>query len=319
MQGMDCRNFKELLDSYLCGELAVETNHAILRHAEHCSPCRNEMACRRGLRQTLRHACSQDRMSLEAAERLRTCLRAEAKACERAGWNLRDLAARLFRVRVVLPAVGVAVLLLVAGSVWSLRFRDKHRYDLAGNLMAAAAGDHRVCGAKYISGPSDPVVDDSLRSQDPAYAGLEKVAAPGASQVGGLELRTAHVCTENGRRFAHLVYAKQSQVISLQVTTRDAEALGVGELPDDDGAAVGLQQVLQEDLTLNAFQTNRFIVLVIAALSSGEGQSLAERLGRPVAEYLRRYEAGQGRVSATGPIRRLDFAQFEDGNRTHKQ
>lgn len=319
MQGMDCRNFKELLDSYLCGELAVETNHAILRHAEHCSPCRSEMACRRELRQTLRQACSRDRMSLEAAERLRTCLRAEAKACERARWNLRDLAARFFSFPVLLPVAGVAILLLVAASVWMFRSPDKRKYDLADSLMAAAAGDHLVCGAKYVTGPSDPLVDESLRTQNPAYAGLETIAAPGASQAGGLELRAAHVCTENGRRFAHLVYAKQSQVISLQVTSRDAGALKLGELPDDDGAAAGLQQVLQEDLTLNAFQTNRFIVLVVAAMSSGEGQSLAERLGRPVAEYLRRFEAGQRRVSTNGPIRRLDFAQFEGGNRNHKQ
>ena len=71
---MDCRDFKEMLDSYFCQELAVETNHAILCHAEHCPPCRNEMASRRSMREALQRACAQDQMSDEACERLRALL-----------------------------------------------------------------------------------------------------------------------------------------------------------------------------------------------------------------------------------------------------
>ena len=59
MQTMDCRNFKEVLDSYLSDELAVETNHLIIRHTEHCADCRSEMAARRNLRGILRGAVRQ--------------------------------------------------------------------------------------------------------------------------------------------------------------------------------------------------------------------------------------------------------------------
>src|SRR5262245_39024122 len=78
MRLMDCQNFKELLDSYLCGELAVETNHTMLAHAERCCSCRNEMTARSQLRKSLRRACSREKMSEAAIENLRLRLRSEA-------------------------------------------------------------------------------------------------------------------------------------------------------------------------------------------------------------------------------------------------
>src|SRR5262245_52176353 len=78
MRLMDCQNFRELLDSYLCGELAVETNHTMLAHAERCCLCRNEMAARSQLRRSLRRGCSRETMSEAAIENLRLRLRSEA-------------------------------------------------------------------------------------------------------------------------------------------------------------------------------------------------------------------------------------------------
>src|SRR5688572_879487 len=75
---MDCQNFKELIDSYLCGELAVETNHSILHHEERCCACRSEMAARRRLRASLRSVCSKEKMSDRAMESLRERIRSEA-------------------------------------------------------------------------------------------------------------------------------------------------------------------------------------------------------------------------------------------------
>lgn len=72
---MDCRNFKELLDSYLCDELAVETNHQMQRHVECCPGCCGEMGARRELRRVLKIACGKEQMSQEARARICTKLR----------------------------------------------------------------------------------------------------------------------------------------------------------------------------------------------------------------------------------------------------
>jgi anti-sigma factor RsiW len=51
---MQCRDFRELADSYLSDELLVETNHDVIRHLETCPDCRRELAARRELRSKLR-------------------------------------------------------------------------------------------------------------------------------------------------------------------------------------------------------------------------------------------------------------------------
>src|SRR5262249_49591036 len=124
---MDCQNFKELLDSYLCGELAVETNHTMLCHAERCCSCRSEMAARRRLRASLRLACSKEKLSDQAMEKLRARLRSESglgNVGARAGVMARRLNwfTGLFKTRLLTPVAIVAALALFIGAAWSLYF-----------------------------------------------------------------------------------------------------------------------------------------------------------------------------------------------------
>src|SRR5690348_11064827 len=53
---MNCRDVRDIADSFLCEELLTETNHEILRHLDTCPPCRTELDQRRRLRSTLRAA-----------------------------------------------------------------------------------------------------------------------------------------------------------------------------------------------------------------------------------------------------------------------
>ena len=51
---MNCRDFREFMDSYLSDELLTETNHDIIRHVEECPDCRAEIEARRHVRARLR-------------------------------------------------------------------------------------------------------------------------------------------------------------------------------------------------------------------------------------------------------------------------
>src|SRR4029450_6326549 len=53
---MNCRDVREVADSFLCEELLTETNHEILRHLDTCPSCRAELDARRRLRGALRAA-----------------------------------------------------------------------------------------------------------------------------------------------------------------------------------------------------------------------------------------------------------------------
>jgi predicted anti-sigma-YlaC factor YlaD len=96
---MDCRAFKELLDSFLSDELKVETNHAILWHAERCATCRAEMEARQRLRVLLRRIRDNSQTSAEFHEQLRERLRLEVVAEKTSGARGVSVFLRLFARR----------------------------------------------------------------------------------------------------------------------------------------------------------------------------------------------------------------------------
>ncbi|MBO0726892.1 MAG: hypothetical protein J2P52_14905 [Blastocatellia bacterium] len=311
---MDCQNFKELLDSYLCGELAIETNHSILRHAERCGVCRSEMAARRRLRASLRSVCSKEKMSDLAMERLLERIRSEAGVGAdstpagvgkgRSGKGGNGWFAGLFKIWLLTPAA-MALLLGAALGLYTMRrgaadgarrtrrisSEQINALELSGSLVAESAGDHRACAAHFAGATGPAEMPDSVREYDPACARLEKIAAEGAR---GLSLRAAHVCRFGDRKFAHLVYTRGGGPVSLFVTARDTRALKSGTTPSFSGLSLGQQRFTLDHIALGAYQTLKRIILVASDLPEDENASLAERLARPVVEHLRKSEAGAG-------------------------
>src|SRR5262245_5360853 len=53
---MNCRDVRDIADSFLSEELLTETNHDILRHLDTCPSCRTEIDARRRLRRAVRDA-----------------------------------------------------------------------------------------------------------------------------------------------------------------------------------------------------------------------------------------------------------------------
>ncbi len=304
MQILDCRNLKELLDSYLSDELSVETNHAVLRHVEQCPVCRTEMAGRRSLRESLRRAVRQVRMSKDGRERLRARLRADATLAPTEAGNKRITSAphrKPFFKRVIEPlftafsgrgfSVAATAMLLVAlsvGGFFLFRPQITTAAALSEALWKEAMGDHDYCAAQFRHEEGSVRMTASARNYDAAYADLDRIAEVGAA---GLKLHSAHICGFAGRNFAHLVYTRGDDLISLLVTERNPLALKKGEVPNDDGLTAGLQQEIQGNFNISAYQTRKHIVLVVTSLSQPETSSLAEKIAKPVSDHLRKLEA----------------------------
>ena len=88
---MQCREFEEIVDSYLKDELSVETNHDLLKHLEACAACRTELAARRETRAQLRlafDAAPEFQLRPEFTFQLRNHLKAEALGIPVASRNL---------------------------------------------------------------------------------------------------------------------------------------------------------------------------------------------------------------------------------------
>lgn len=296
---MDCRSYKELLDSYLCQELAVETNHQMLHHTEHCASCRAEMASRRNMREALRRACSKDCLSNEVLERMRLCLRAEALVATEMtvspkSWQARF--AELFSFRILVPASLVILALAIGGSLYLKRHPPSSPALLSDLLMTEAAYDHRQCAPHFLESTKAATMPESVGKYDEAYLSLDKIASSGATN---LTLRAAHVCKPGTRQFAHLVYTRGENLISLLVTKRDGRALKTGELPNLEASFSGLQNADNGELSIGAHQTLKHIVLVVSDLPKFENEKLAETLSLPVLEHLRRLDNRTANVFET--------------------
>jgi anti-sigma factor RsiW len=296
--GMDCRNFKDLLDSYLSGELAVETNHACLRHAEQCSPCRAEMGARRNLRDKLREVGRRTLLSEEVQVSLRARLQAEAtqqaevvppfppRPATEGRWSFSKFTFPLALTAALLLTVGLLSLYLGQG-------RGQHPaqsyagFELSQAVMDEAAGDHRTCASHFAGAQAAAITPAWMKEKYPAYAQLAETAA---KESKGLQLNAVHVCSFKQRKFGHLVYSQGDKLISLLVTPRDEQALRAGKLLADDGLAAGLQHVLSNPYQVSAYQTAKYVVLVVSEFSETENKAFAVRLAEPVSAHLRQIE-----------------------------
>ncbi|MGH9803202.1 MAG: anti-sigma factor family protein [Blastocatellia bacterium] len=314
---MDCRNYKELLDSYLCQELAVETNHQILLHAEHCPSCRAEMASRRNMRQALRNACLKECLSDEATERLRSRLRIEALSpntpSTTSATNWRERLAAFFSFRVLIPA-SAAILILAIGASFYLKNQTapSEAMQLSEVLMTEAADDHRHCASHFVSSTEPAVMPDSVREFDEACLELDKIASSGAT---GLTLRAAHVCQPDTRQFAHLVYTRGENLISLLVAKRDGRALKsekTGDLSKFDVELAGIQATNNQELAIGAYQTSKHVVLVVSNLPKSENEKLAQALALPVVEHIRRLDNQAANLFEAGLANLIASARRRD-------
>ena len=83
---MQCRDARELLDSFIGEELLVETNHDLLRHLATCPECGAELDGRRRIRSGLKQAFLRSadlQVRPEWAEELTIRLRASARPAGR--------------------------------------------------------------------------------------------------------------------------------------------------------------------------------------------------------------------------------------------
>lgn len=69
-ESKECRRVQKLLDHFLAGELAVETNQEILLHLEHCSVCREEENSRMRVRQVLKDSWNSQPVPSDLKEKI---------------------------------------------------------------------------------------------------------------------------------------------------------------------------------------------------------------------------------------------------------
>jgi len=270
---MDCRNVREMADSFLAEELLTETNHEILRHLETCRACRADLAARRSLREGVRRAFQRS-PELDPTPEFATLLRASLRQRAHHAPARRGIRFHGWW------AVAATVLLAVA---LGLGYRGRDWIRATATLARAAVGDHRNCALQFRLAEQPISLEEAARRYGAAYRVLETLPPNDAmTAVGPAHVLERHSCVYGGRRFAHIVFEYRGEKVSLLVT--DAER-NVQILPRD-----ALPQVTRtgrvDDMSVVSFRAAGHMVFLAGDVAEADLMTLARAVAGPLFREL---------------------------------
>ena len=320
---MECRDLREIADSYLSDELLIETNHEVIRHLESCADCRRELAARRALQAKLRSAFNnapEMGMRDEFAEQLRTQLRAHAKRRSfLGGYRERGLwlglaaclvVAVLFDVRAFRQSWSQTTAVQTVGA----NRDDQSQFGPASStaqvplvsaddstdqahralvrLGEVVAGDHQDCAVKFRL-PKKPIdLEDAGRRYDRAYLNLTDAMMRGQSDAPErVQLVKAHSCVFGDQRFGHLILKYHGQLISVLVTNLNPKNLSTqttGSPGNRNGTVAACPQVA--GYRIACFKTEHHGVFVVSDLTEKENLAITRTLAPSIYEHITQVE-----------------------------
>lgn len=317
---MQCREFREIADSYLSNELMVETNHGVISHLEQCAECRQELKARRELRGKLRGAfikSPENQLRPEFAAHLSTELhdyslgKRRAQLVSARGWQ-----SSMTRKQTTVLALAACLLLAMGLGLVIVRKRlvePKAPSEIAVSkpkandspevntgipvsivkteLAKSAVGDHRDCAIKFRLAEKPIDLEGAGQKYDPVYINLTKAVL---SQQGSAPLDAqfveAHSCVFEGRRFAHIVLKYHGQVVSFLVTDIEPNK---GVQPESVRRSADSQVITCSQFDgykVSCFETARHAVFIVSDLSEGDNLGLARALAPSVLAHIIRTE-----------------------------
>lgn len=266
---MECREIRDLADSFLSEQLQVETNHEVLRHLEDCPACRAELASQRELRTTIRRAF----MNSEA-------LRISDEFCGRALYQVRQAARQKAPHRIVSRrwAIGFTVAASMAIAAGVGEFFRTRGIDL---VARDAIGDHQNCAVRFRLAEKPISLEDASARYDPSYRLLQDTPSDNwNAPIGPMHVVDRHSCEFQGRRFAHIVLQFQGQIVSLLITARDGRVIeslgGTDRVPHP--VALGSN----EEFRVVSFEIPGHIVFLVGGLEEQQLRQVAQSVSGPL-------------------------------------
>ena len=291
-----CEKTRKYLDSYISNELLVETNHEVLRHLENCPACTAELDARTQLRTRLKSAVNAQCVPPELQVRVRENIRSShSSSWFAAGW---------FSAGWPRWAIVTAASVLICAEVWLNYSRVKmpaladrpgqnvYIQKVSATLAAVlkvGLGDHIHCSIfrKYPKDP--PPVEKMEADLGPSYRGLLPVVHEAVPD--GYRVIMAHQCSYAGRKFIHLTFEKDGDLISLVVARRkDGESLA-GLSPAREASGVPIYQSAAERFQVAGFEAGNFLAYVVSDLKSKANLQIAANLAPVVREFLLKTQA----------------------------
>jgi hypothetical protein len=281
---MNCRDFREFIDSYLSDELLTETNHDILRHLEDCRDCRAEIEGRRMVRARVRSAvrsAPEYEIAGRFTNRLQETLRTSAGVEKQRSWNL-----GFGRQWVVLAAAAAVVVTVTFGILYyvgpgggNVAFTGSSKPVLAALLPAThlvnmAANDHDHCAVRYAS--DKPPVE--VAQVPPRYRDIADVVSHELKGVlKDCDLIDSHSCKFGNTRFTHVILRDRGNMISVLVTNAG---------PDASDVSGKILSFASDKYAISQFDYGKQAVFVVSDLDSKTNDQAAKALFIPIRNHL---------------------------------
>jgi hypothetical protein len=294
---MNCRDVRDVADSFLCEDSLTETNHEILWHLDTCPSCRAEIEARRRLRGALRIAfnrASDLQPTVEFADRLRDQLRTAAVS-------------RHSSVAFPRQWLTLAAGLVLGAALGSAVFLSRSTAP-ADPLARDAIGDHRNCALKYRLIRTPVPLEEAAQRFDSAYRLLLSAPPDDISTADGVaRVIDRHSCAYGARRFGHVVLQYRGRVVSLLVTATDG-ATGAAESADAIPHAIGRPI---DGLSVVLVNGTRHAILLVGDLGGTELAQLSRIVSLPLAQRLGRLNPDRSTPAAwliVPPVQMLAWA-----------
>jgi anti-sigma factor RsiW len=260
---MQCRDARELLDSFIGEELLVETNHELLRHLATCPECNAELEGRRRIRSGLKQAFRRSadlQVRPEFANQLTAQLRSSSQSPARQAWP------RWF-------AIAASLLVIVGAGTYLLRARISEATRLA-------AGDHQNCAVKFALQEKPISLKEAAERYDAAYAQLVTTPPDTVRTAAGvLRIADRHSCVFGGRRFGHVVFRLGDHLVSV-LMTRDE--LTSASSKDDERQLSWLPRM--NGLGMASLHSTGHVVYIVSDLQDSDFRVVAQALAQPVSQ-----------------------------------
>ncbi|MEJ7847094.1 MAG: zf-HC2 domain-containing protein [Pyrinomonadaceae bacterium] len=291
---MNCKDFKEIADSYLSDELLVESNHDVLRHLESCPECRAELGARRELRERLRFAVKNlesSRIDAGFAMRAKSELRRQAFSNSSA-WSFmgsKSILAGAFAALLVAVMAGILVQNQEAPDVVktidlpvNVRPNEQPIYEQASYIAARhdAIDDHENCALTHNLEENPISLDKASLIYGKANKNIDTAVMKPLRETFGdkTKLVMAHFCLINGRYFTHVVLEHQGKTVSVLLTKREDV-----EGPKNSDAATCHAD---ENLRIACFESSDYSVFIISNLNEAENLTVARTISPSVKKHI---------------------------------
>ena len=261
---MQCRDARELLDSFIGEELLVETNHELLRHLATCPECSAELDGRRQIRSGLKQAFSRSaalQVRPEFANELATQLRTSSHSASKQVWQSRWF------------AIAASLLIVVGVGTYVLRTRISEATRLA-------AGDHQNCAVKFALQEKPISLKEAAERYDAAY--MQLVTTPPdtvRTDAGMLRVADRHSCVFGGRRFGHVVFRLDDHLVSVLMTQDEL----TGTSSKNDVRQLSWLPRMN-GLGMASLHTTGHVVYIVSDLQDSDFRVVAQALAQPVSQ-----------------------------------